>query len=100
MYGIQVNVPDTAPYNTQFDYNGAELHINAVDAYDTGYYSVAGYTVLLLIQCPEIDGDYIGPTLPPTTTAATTTRPKEPETAIRPIQRRLLLTILSKTSKK
>lgn len=80
-YGIQINIPAATPYDTQFDYNGADFHINSVNAYDTGYYPVLGYSVFLMIQCPEIDGEFVGPTMPPTTTAATTTRLKEPETA-------------------
>lgn len=83
MYGIQLAAPTTAPYDTVFDYTGASFHINAVNAYDTGYYTPLGYSVLLLIQCPELEGEFIGPTMPVTTEPTTTTRPDyTAETAI------------------
>lgn len=66
------NVPVSIPETDNFDYTGIDLHLNAVN------YAYQGATldhVLLFIQCPEIDGTFIGPTMP-VTTSATTTRPQ------------------------
>lgn len=67
-YNIPVSIPET----DDFDYTGIDLRLNAVN------YAYQGATldhILLFIQCPEIDGTFIGPTMP-VTTVATTTRPE------------------------
>ena len=67
-YNIPVSIPET----NDFDYTGIDLRLNAVN------YAYQGATldhILLFIQCPEIDGTFIGPTMP-VTTVATTTRPE------------------------
>lgn len=76
-YSVRLR-PASDSNNDYFDYTGLTLHLNAVNtAISGGVFD----RVYLFVQCPEIDGEFVGPTMPVTTSVTTTTPIWTAETA-------------------
>lgn len=78
MYGIYTDLDSENNNGARFDITGCDYTLNGCQVVDiTGLHfeenntTYLGNPLVLIIGCPELDGEFIGPTMP-TTTAVTT----------------------------